>query len=113
VCIHRPHFEYEIENRQAKEPIEEDELRERYDKEFDEAAKSGKILEPAENHPEWKWVILWEGFKNLGDYKRRSKYCDPDGFGMYIYNDFAWYGLMELLENLVGICDAQNRRLMC
>jgi hypothetical protein len=102
VCIHRPHFEYEVENRHAKKPLEEREVWKKYDKDFKEASKSGKVLEPAREHPEWKWVILWEGYKNFSDYRRRSKYCNPDVFGMYIYNDFAWYGLMELLENLVG-----------
>jgi hypothetical protein len=99
--MHRPYFEYVVENREADG--DEDELHDRYNKEFDEAAKSGIILEPAKDHPEWKWVIMWEGFKNFSDYQRRSQYCDPDNFGMYIYNDFAGKGLMELMENLVSV----------
>jgi hypothetical protein len=100
--MHRPHFEYKVENREADEADDEDELHARYTKEFDEAVESGIILEPAKDHPEWKWVIMWEGFKNFSDYRRRSQYCDPDNFGMYIYNDFAGKGLMELMENLVS-----------
>jgi hypothetical protein len=104
VCIHRPYFEYKIDNRKAEEPIEEDKFHEMYTKKFEEDANSGVILEPAKDHPEWKWVMLWEGFKNVGDYRRRSQYCDPDRFGMYIYNDFVGKGLMELMENMVSIC---------
>jgi len=101
--MHRPYFEYEVENRVADEADEEDELHDRYKKKFYEAVKSGIILEPAKDHPGYKWVILREGFKNFSDYRRRSNYCDPDRFGMYLYDDFAGKGLMELMENLVCV----------
>lgn len=114
--MHRPYFEYAVENREADEADDEDEdedeLHDKYKKEFEEAVNSGVILEPAKDHPEWKWVILWEGFKNFSEYQRRSRYCDPDNFGMYIYNDFAGKGLMELMENLASThhCIAADSR---
>jgi hypothetical protein len=40
----------------------------------------------------------------FSEYRRRSTYCDPDNFGMYIYNDFNGWGLQELMENLVRQC---------
>jgi hypothetical protein len=103
--MHRPHFEYKVDNHALDKPEEFDDLHEKYKKDFDSANESGIILQPAKDHPEWKWVIMWEGFKNFIDYRRRSNYCDPDRFGMYIYNDFAGKGIMELLENLVSVKD--------
>jgi hypothetical protein len=101
VCMPRPHFEYEAENRALDDDeLDDDELDEKYKKEFDE--NKHLIFEPARDHPEWKWVIMWEGYKTFTEYQRRSRYCDPDNFGMYIYNDFAGYGLQELMENLVS-----------
>jgi len=47
--------------------------------------------------------MMWEGYKTFLDYRRRSNYCDPDNFGMYIYNDFHGWGLQELMENQVCI----------
>jgi hypothetical protein len=100
--MHRPHFDYESENGALGEnALERDELQDKYSEDFEEAAKGGVILEPAKNHPDWKWTILWEGYKTFSDYRRCSKYCDPDNFGMYISNDFHGYGLQELMENLV------------
>jgi hypothetical protein len=43
---------------------------------------------------------MWKGWTMLTDWMRRADYTDPDSFGMYIY-DFHWYGLIELIENLV------------
>jgi hypothetical protein len=100
--MHRPHFEYETENRLlGEDALEEGDLFDKYTKMFDETTKSGILFEPANDHPDWKWTILWEGFKNFSDYRRRAKYCNPDLFEMYIYNDFEGWGLMELMENMV------------
>jgi hypothetical protein len=99
--MHRSHFDYEIEDRVIGENALEDDLDEKYQKDFDEETKPGIVLEPAKDHSDWKWTILWEGFKALDDYRRRSNYCDPERFRMYIYNDFSGYGLMKLMESTV------------
>jgi hypothetical protein len=104
VCIHRPFLDYTAENSAAgEEALERDKLHEKYVEEFGKETKSGVIFEPAKDHPEWKWVVLWEGFKMFADYKRRSNYCNPDMFDMYIYNDWNGWGQMELAENMVCI----------
>ncbi|KAH7090730.1 hypothetical protein FB567DRAFT_626667 [Paraphoma chrysanthemicola] len=100
VCMPRSHFDYEAENRAlSDDEVEEDELDEKYQKEFDENKKF--VLEPAKDHPERKWVIMWKSYKLFSEYRKRSRYCDPDNFGMHIYNDFAGHGLQELMENLI------------
>jgi hypothetical protein len=98
----RPHFDYEAENRAlGDDALEKEDLHEKYAKEFNETNENGFILEPAKDHPDWKWTILWEGYKMFSDYQRRSKYCIPDNFQMYICNDFNGWGLQELMENMV------------
>lgn len=37
------------------------------------------------------------------DYNRRASYCNPDNFGMHIYNDWEAWGLQELMDDLVGV----------
>lgn len=101
--MHRPHFTYEAENREAEDALEEDELDGKYSEEFQNNLRSGIILQPAKDHHEWTWTILWAGFKNFSDYRRRSNYCDPDRFSMHIYNDFHGWGLQELAENQVRV----------
>ncbi|KAF1917120.1 hypothetical protein BDU57DRAFT_548681 [Ampelomyces quisqualis] len=110
VCMHRPHFTYEVENRKAEEPLDEDEVDDKYSEDFQKNLKSGIILQPAKDHPEWKWTILWAGFKNFSDYRRRSKYCDPDNFSMHIFNDFHGWGLQELMENQILEFDAALKK---
>lgn len=110
--MHRPHFTYKAENREADEDLDDDELHAKYKKDFEEAIKSDIILEPAKDHPEWKWTILWAGFKAFSEYRRRSNYCCPDRFSMYIYNDFEGWGLQELMENQVCLGTIFTRRAL-
>lgn len=52
---------------------------------------------------------MWKAYKSSHEYSLRAKYCDPDNFDMYIYNDFNGYGLVELIENTVRqILDADT-----
>lgn len=95
-----PHFEFKAADRTQSENDEEDEIADKYQKEF--AENKALFLEPAKDHPDYKWVIMWEGYKTFLDYRRRANYCNPDNFGMYIYNDFEGWGLQELMENQVG-----------
>ncbi|KAF3008682.1 hypothetical protein E8E13_009240 [Curvularia kusanoi] len=78
-----------------------DKTHESYSKGFTEEKKAGVVLEPAKDHPDHKWCIMWEGWKMFMDYRRRANYCDPDNFGMYIYNDFPGWGHQELIQNFI------------
>ena len=40
-----------------------------------------------------------KSWMTLCDASREASYRSPDNFGMYIYNDFEGYGLMEMVEN--------------
>ena len=100
--MYRPRVDYIAENDQLSDgELEPDEMDDKFVEETNETVMGDIMFEPAKDHPEWKWTVLWEGFKIFTDYKRRAKYCDPDNFGMYIYNDFCGKGLMELMENMV------------
>lgn len=92
ICIDRPLWGRE----DADDPeLEHDELPE--DEESDRLWQK-----PAAEHPEWKWVLLKESFEMLNEWCRLAQYCDPDSFGMYVFNDFHGYGLIEILENAVS-----------
>jgi hypothetical protein len=109
--MHRPYFDYKVENRTLGEDSKEDEdLHEWYSAGFDAEDETGVMLEPADKHPDHKWVIMWEGYKMFMDYRRRSNYCCPDRFGMYIYNDFEGYGFQELIENFIVDFDASLKK---
>jgi hypothetical protein len=102
--MYRPRVDYISENSQLdNEGLEPDEVDDKFAEKTKETVKSDIMLRVAKEHPEWKWVVLWEGFETFLDYKRRAKNCDPDNFQMHIYNDFCGKGLMELMENLVCI----------
>lgn len=111
VCIHRPHFDWEAERRAAEkdneneEDEEEDEEDDKFRKLMVEEKSSGKIFEPAAENKEWKWVMLWEGWKKFCELTRTITFCDPDNFGMYIYNDWKGYGVVEAVENYLSDFD--------
>ena len=64
--------------------------------------KEKMFPKPAIEHPAYKWVMLWQSWTMLLHWNTRSDYTNPDYFDMYIYNDFHWYGLAELIENMVS-----------
>jgi hypothetical protein len=119
VCVLRSYFDVEREVNlfpDNEEENEEDEVedvepaRKKYIAIFDEQKASGKLFEPAANHPEWKFVMLWQARKMCREYGRRAKYCDPDMFGMYIYNDWCGWGLQELIENFIVAFDKELKK---
>lgn len=99
-CITRHRFDLENENNEKPEDeqLDEDEI---YDKL--QSMASDVSLKPAAEHPEHKWIVMWQTWKMLCEWRRRASYTDPDNFSMYIYNDFNGYGLQELVENFVSI----------
>ncbi|EUC50517.1 hypothetical protein COCMIDRAFT_959 [Bipolaris oryzae ATCC 44560] len=107
VCIHRPYFDIKGENwltwsTNPSAHIKEEELFEKVYIPNAEREKKEKIAGyPPEKHPEHKWVIMWEAWhrQDLGGLK--AKYCNPDNFGMYIYNDWTNWGMLEIAENMM------------
>ncbi|KAJ4991125.1 hypothetical protein SVAN01_03475 [Stagonosporopsis vannaccii] len=103
VGMHRPRFDYKLERSTDSDSDTEEggDFHDLYSKGFDAENKAGVMLEPAKDHPEHKWVIMWAGYKMFMDYSRKASYCSPDNFGMYISNDFEGWGLQELVENFI------------
>ncbi|KAF2190753.1 hypothetical protein K469DRAFT_697983 [Zopfia rhizophila CBS 207.26] len=101
ICIHRPYFDVKLEEFDSEKHLDSEQLFEKYKNGFDEEKKKGIFLQPAGEHEDWKWVIMWDSWKMFCDWERRELYCNPDLFGMYIYNDWCGWGLQELLENLL------------
>lgn len=85
----RPYYASEVESDDEDEEEPEDE------------AKRSMFNKLAANHPEWPYTIMAESWRRLCDWTRRSSYCNPQLFNMYIYTDFEAYGILELLENLI------------
>lgn len=70
----------------------------------EEQATGKKVhAKPSSEHPEWQWVVMRQTWLIMTEWHRRTDYCKPDNFDMYIYNDFFGYGLQELQENLVSV----------
>lgn len=97
ICVESPYWcTADVDDENEDDEDEEDDGEQRN--------KVEMFPKPAEEHPEWKWIMMWQSWTSLTDYMTRASYTDPDLFDMYIYNDFHWYGLAELIENLVSIC---------
>jgi hypothetical protein len=56
---------------------------------------------PASEHPDHPWQILQAGKLKWLMQRSMCDIRDPDGFGMYIYNDWSAWGALEVLENLI------------
>ncbi|KXT18473.1 hypothetical protein AC579_2240 [Pseudocercospora musae] len=66
-------------------------------------AEESKVVwkKSASEHPHWKWIMLRESFDLLDAAYKDTDNRDPDIFGMYIYNDYLGYGIIEILENMI------------
>lgn len=71
----------------------------------DEESKKKIFRASPKDHPTHKWVMMWSAWTSFCDMRLRVKYCDPDNFNMYIYNDFRGYGIQEILVEQVSIRD--------
>ncbi|KAH9875132.1 hypothetical protein J1614_004622, partial [Plenodomus biglobosus] len=105
ICIHRPFFDVDGENwRQWKEGkserLEAEELAEQLFKPIlDKEEAAGIWRAPAAKHPDHKWIIMSSAFLKHDLLSRKAKYCNPDNFNMYLYNDWHGWGLQEIIEN--------------
>ncbi|KXT04553.1 hypothetical protein AC578_8733 [Pseudocercospora eumusae] len=72
-----------------------------HDEDADDEESKVVWKKSASEHPRWKWIMLRESFDLLDAAYKDTDNRDPDTFGMYIYNDFLGYGIIEILENML------------
>ncbi|KAJ9354207.1 hypothetical protein DTO027B9_4833 [Paecilomyces variotii] len=56
---------------------------------------------PSKDHPDHPYIYSLGGIQKFNTIATMCSLRDPDLFGMYIYNDFAGYGLLEMVGNLL------------
>lgn len=56
---------------------------------------------PAAEHPDHPLTITVAGWEKFAHQMIHTNLRIPGNFGMYIFNDFAGYGVLEILQNLV------------
>jgi hypothetical protein len=130
VCISPPALEArdseEDEDEDEDEEEEEDEENEEENEEAAEEAKASKekakeeqcamhkvVGKLASLHPEHKWVSTMRGNERSKWWISELLKRDQDDFLMHVYNDFTWYGTIEVMENIVSICMAMNAPSQC
>lgn len=71
-CINRPRFDFENENEEKPkgERLDEDKL---WDK-FMELHDNDIIRKAAADHPDHKWVAMWDSWRILCDWQRLGKF---------------------------------------
>lgn len=108
-CMFRPFFDVQNENaaKPEEDQLNEDHLLYRYN----EAVKADDSIElkPASEHPEHRWVAMWETWKLFSAWERRASYTNPEFFNMHISKHFHGYGMQEMVENMVrGFASLEN-----
>ncbi|KAF1942002.1 hypothetical protein EJ02DRAFT_376613 [Clathrospora elynae] len=105
ICIHRPFFDVEGANWLAwsNDPFSHVEKKDVWSKlykpSFDAENQAGIYNAPAHEHKDHKWVIMWDAWLKTDLLNRKAKYCDPDAFGLTMYNDWRGWGMQEIVEN--------------
>ncbi len=100
ICIPQPFPDFEYQQRESGGKAKSVNLDRQYNQTII-GPNEGKLLGLAQ--PGDKWVIMkaaWDLYKDL---TRWETYCNPDNFGMYIYNDFYGYGVKALIEQQVSL----------
>ncbi|CAI9632056.1 unnamed protein product [Alternaria burnsii] len=108
VCIPHPFFDVEDRNwlnwTLDPDAYIEDKL-EVFEKLYkpidDKFRKDGVFKAPPSKFPEHKWVMMWDAWLKVDLLGRKTKYCDPDDFGMQLYQDWQGWGIQEILENML------------
>ncbi|KAF2795672.1 hypothetical protein K505DRAFT_335813 [Melanomma pulvis-pyrius CBS 109.77] len=106
ICVPRALFDFTAENAILYESLEEVEVWDKYSAAADAPETKELLFLPADEHPEYKWVVMAKAAVLQVKYERRTTYCNPDSFDMYAYKDFHGYGIHELVENLLVDFDA-------
>ncbi|KAJ4328667.1 hypothetical protein N0V84_000858 [Fusarium piperis] len=53
-------------------------------------------------HPEWPWVFTVLGRDRLRWWIQEATKRDQDSFGLHYYNDFTWFGALEVVETMIS-----------
>ncbi|KAK8095700.1 hypothetical protein PG999_013722 [Apiospora kogelbergensis] len=103
-CVARPRSDFE--NEAGGPGADEEEIEKLY-----LAQRDKKLLgEPAEKHPEHKWVAFWKTWTLFIGWSEAADFCDSDAFGMHIYTDFHGWGLQEIVERMFVAFDVQFKK---
>ncbi|KAF3030905.1 hypothetical protein E8E15_011326 [Penicillium rubens] len=119
ICLGRAPWKTGYKDESEDEDEEDEEFIEQKKKD-DAEADDATTLKPASEHPGEKWIFTSAGMAKWTALERGTTVRDPDNFGMYVYNDFFGYAVMELVENILldfdeadgdwkmqwGICEA-------
>ncbi|KAL6832235.1 hypothetical protein V8C40DRAFT_273590 [Trichoderma camerunense] len=65
-----------------------------------EEALRKRVGKLASRHPEHLWVSTLGGYERFKWWTQEICKRNQDDYAMYIYNDFSWYGTIEVLENM-------------
>ncbi|KAL6695327.1 hypothetical protein J3F84DRAFT_394899 [Trichoderma pleuroticola] len=66
----------------------------------EEEALRKRVGKPASRHPEHHWVSSLGGHERSRWWTQEILKRNQDDYLLHIYNDFNWYGTIEVLENL-------------
>lgn len=82
---------------------EEDKKVEDEDKKDEDEKKTGRVhMQLASLHPNHVWVFTLLGYERFEWWLQQHMQRDQNNFDMYIYNDFSYYGCIEVMENSVS-----------
>lgn len=116
ICIFPPGGEQKGSDDEDDEDEEDEEEEEDEEDENDSLNKKGKSKESSTDvstmckvmgklaslHPDHVWVSSMRGHERQKWWLMEILKRDQDGFSMHVYNDFSYYGTIEVLENLVS-----------
>lgn len=97
VCFEPPDW-----SKEDGDEDDEDDSEEEDEDEEEEKSKDKMFDKPAKDHPGYKHVFTKATLELLSDNCKEAVQRDPDMFGMYVYNDFVNYAVLDLIEELVG-----------
>ncbi|KAL9079130.1 MAG: hypothetical protein Q9157_001970 [Trypethelium eluteriae] len=60
---------------------------------------------PLRENPDWTWFTTRKAWQMRDDLKCEADFRNPDYFDMYVYNDFAGYGIQQVIENTHILAD--------
>ncbi|KAF2233834.1 hypothetical protein EV356DRAFT_533372 [Viridothelium virens] len=100
----RPYYDFERENNLKMEEgkdgvLGEDELWKYYIKKSKCGEDDCMCGKPLRENPDWTWFTTRKAWQMRDDLKCEADFRHPDYFDMYVYNDFAGYGIQQVIEN--------------
>ncbi|KAI0887999.1 uncharacterized protein GGS22DRAFT_154775 [Annulohypoxylon maeteangense] len=100
-CMFRPFFDIENENADKEEDdqVDEDELIKQYNEYI--RADDNIEMKPASDHPEHRWIAMWETWKLFSAWEKRASYTNPEFFKMNVSRSFHGLGMQEQIENML------------